>query len=156
MKALADPTISVDQVADMIVKATARLSGAEVAAFWRREPDSWVVGATYGNSPLKGGDRDTPVAGSLWGRAALSGQRFHYADTKFAEPKLPEAEKRRTRMAVPILRDGAAIARLVMSPEDPGGFDTSTISLVETFADQLAIAMENARLLKDTKESLEH
>ena len=93
--------------------------------------------------------------GTIWGRAALSGQRFHYADTAFAEPKLPEPEKRRTRMAVPIVRDGECIGVLSMSRADPGGFDKETIALVETFADQLAVAMENARLLKETKESLD-
>src|SRR5258708_21904156 len=58
-------------------------------------------------------------------------------------------------MAVPLVRNGEVIGVLSASRDDPGGFDKSTISLVETFADQLAVAMENARLLKETKESLE-
>src|SRR5258708_27644411 len=58
-------------------------------------------------------------------------------------------------MAVPLVRNGEVIGVLSASRDDPGGFDKSTISLVETFADQLAVAMENARLLKETKDSLE-
>ena len=155
MSALVDPSVDFDRVADMIVEATVRFAGAETGAFFRHDGDAWVVAARYGKSPLRRGERGQPTPESLWGRAVLSGQRFHYADTKFAEPKLPDPEKRRTRMAVPIVRHGESIGALVMSRDDPGGFDKTTIALVETFADQLAVAMENARLLHETNESLE-
>ncbi|HAF09401.1 MAG TPA: hypothetical protein DCK98_04890 [Chloroflexi bacterium] len=155
MRSLADPAVGLDQVADMIVKASKRLAGADNGSFIRREADAWVVGATYGSTGLERGMRMEAEPGSLWGRAALSGQRFHYADTKFAEPKLPDAEKRRTRLSVPILRDGESIGVLTMSRDDPGGFDKPTIALMETFVDQLAVAMENARLFTETTEALE-
>ncbi|MEA2660703.1 MAG: hypothetical protein QOH08_275, partial [Chloroflexota bacterium] len=155
MKALADPSVDLDQVADMIVKATVRLSGAQNGGFLRRDGDEWFVAAGHGAFPGTRGERMTAEPGTLWGRAVLSGRRFHYADSSFAEPALPDPERRRTRMAVPITRDGQSIAVLLMSREDPGGFDPTTIALIETFADQLAIAMENARLLKETSEALE-
>ena len=155
MKALADSAADIDQVADMVLKAAVRLAGADNGGFMRRDGDAWISAAVYGALPDERGRRFTAEATTMWGRAALSGQRFHYADSKFAEPKLPEADKRRTRLAVPILRDGESIAVLFMSRNDPGGFDTSTIALIETFVDQLAVAMENARLLKETKEALE-
>jgi len=118
-------------------------------AFYRRDPDGWVLAANVGVELGKPGTRATPLPGTIWGRAALSGQRFHYADTKLAKPKLPDAGKRRTRMAVPILRDGTSVGVLTMARDDPGGFDASTIALVETFADQLAVGIENARLLRE-------
>ncbi|HEY0783956.1 MAG TPA: GAF domain-containing protein, partial [Thermoanaerobaculia bacterium] len=155
MKALADPAADIDQVADMIVKAAVRLAGADNGGFMRRDGDSWISAAVYGALPDERGRRFTAEATTMWGRAALSGQRFHYADSKFAEPKLPEADKRRTRLAVPILRDGESIAVRFMSRNDPGGFGKSTIALIETFADQLAVAMENARLLNESNEALQ-
>ncbi|HEX6060692.1 MAG TPA: GAF domain-containing protein, partial [Candidatus Limnocylindria bacterium] len=155
MRALADPAVTVDGVADMIVNATIRLAHAQNGSFIRRDGDGWVVAVTHGSTPVGRGTRVEAVPGSIWGRAVLSGQRFHYADTTFAEPALQDAERRRTRMAVPILRDGQSIAALTMSRNDPGGFDKPTIALIQTFADQLAVAMENARLLKQTKEGLE-
>jgi GAF domain-containing protein/anti-sigma regulatory factor (Ser/Thr protein kinase) len=155
MRALADPAVDLDQVADIIVKTTMTLAGAQNGSFIRRDGDAWVTGATYGSVTFERGQRMQAEAGTMWGRSALSGQRFHYADTKFAEPKLPEPEKRRTRLSVPILRQGASIGVLTMSRDDPGGFDRPTIALIETFADQLAVAMETARLLTETKESLE-
>jgi len=155
MAALADPAVDLDQVADLIVKTTMKLAGAENGSFIRRDADGWVVGATHGAVAFERGDRMEAVPQSIWGRAVLSGRRFHYADTKFAEPKVADAEKRRTRLSVPILRDGQSIGVLTMSRNDPGGFDKVTIALIETFADQLAVAMENARLLRETKEGLE-
>src|SRR5437867_6382318 len=82
MKALADPAIDIDQVAEMIVTATMKLAGAQNGSFIRGDGDAWVVGATHGNVPLKRGDRYAPEPTSLWGRAVLSGQRVHYADAK--------------------------------------------------------------------------
>ena len=156
MKALARPKVDLDRVADMIVKAAVRLAGAENGSFIRREPDGWVVGATYGTAPLVRGERMQALPGSNWGRAVLGNKSFHYADTKLAQPRLADAGKRRTRMAVPIVHGGESIGVLTMSRDEPGGFDKTTIALIETFADQLAVAMENARLLSNTKESLEH
>ena len=155
MKALADPSVDLDRIAKMIVKATVRLAGSENAGFYRRDPDGWIFAAGFGNTPFKDGDRLTCDARTIWGRAALSGQPFHYADTMLARPKLTDAARRRTRMAVPIVLDRESIAVLAMSRNDPGGFDKATIALIETFADQLAIAMTNARLLRETEESLE-
>ncbi len=155
MRALADPAVELDHVADLIVKTTKKLAGADHGSFIRRDGDAWVVGASYGSTGLERGARLQAVPRSIWGRAVLSGQRFHYADTKFAEPALADAERRRTRMSVPILRDRESIGVLTMSRDDPGGFDEPTIELIETFADQLAVALENARLLADTKSSLD-
>ena len=155
MKALADPSVDLDRVADMIVKAVMRLAGADSAAFMRRDPIGWVRAATQGMADLRKGARDDPGPQTLWGRSALSGQRLHVADTKLAKPKLPDAEHRRTRLAVPILRDGESIGVIFVSRDDPGGFDTTTIALIGTFADQLAVAMTNARLLKETTDALE-
>ena len=157
MKALAEPAADVDRVAELIVRATAALASATNVNFLQRDADGWVVAAMYGPPRLdwKKGDRVSPTAETIWGRAALSGRRFHYADTALAKPPLPEPDRMRTRMAVPIVRGGEAVGVLGVTRDEPGGFDEPTIALVETFADQLAVAMENARLLNDTKEALE-
>jgi GAF domain-containing protein/anti-sigma regulatory factor (Ser/Thr protein kinase) len=156
MKALADPRADIDQVAELIVSATAQLAGADNAGLLRRVADGWVVAAVHLPSPLglKKGDRETPTRETIWGRAALSGKRFHYADTRLARPRLPNPRRMRTRMAVPIVHERQAIAVLTVWRDEPGGFDKPTIALIETFADQLAVAMENARLLSETKQSL--
>ncbi len=155
MRALADPTVEIDTVADMVVRAVVRLAGSDNGGFIRRDVDGYVLAATYGQAPGKPGDRVTADPGTIFGRAALSGQRFHYADTILAEPKLHDAERRRTRLAVPVRHGGETIGVILTSRNDPGGFEPGTIALVETFADQLAVAMANARLLKETREALD-
>ena len=157
MKALADPKGNVDQVAELIVSATAALAGGTNVNLLLRDADGWVVAAMYGPAQIhwKKGDRVVPAQDTIWGRAALSGRRFHYPDTLIAEPRLPAPELMRTRMAVPIMRGQEAFGVLTVTRDEPGGFDQPTIALIETFTDQLAVAMENARLLKETKESLE-
>src|SRR5260221_23229 len=79
MKALADPRVSVDQLADMIVTATVRLAGADNGAFIRRDGDAWIVGAIHGDPPFASGERHVPEAISIWGRAVLSGQSVRRA-----------------------------------------------------------------------------
>ncbi|MDQ6858603.1 MAG: GAF domain-containing protein, partial [Chloroflexota bacterium] len=156
MKALADPAVSVDAVADMIVAAATRLAGAENAAFIEVVGDDRVVAATYGDAPARRGDHVTLDPDSMLGRAATTGKPWHVRDS-LREPNFAGSDptKRRTRLAMPIVRRSGVIGVLMMSRGEPGGFDDSAVALVETFADQLAVAIDNARLLKETKESLD-
>jgi len=119
MKALATPSVDLDGVADMIVKAVMRLAGADSAAFMRRDPIGWVRAATQGMADLRKGARVDPGPQTLWGRSALTGKPIHIADTKLAEPTLPDAEHRRTRLAVPILREQESIGVIFLSRDDP-------------------------------------
>ena len=59
-------------------------------------------------------------------------------------------------LAVPMLREGAApSARSVSCASSPGPFATNSCALLQTFADQAVIAIENVRLFNETKEALE-
>ena len=58
-------------------------------------------------------------------------------------------------MAAPMMWKGEAIGAIVTSRRQPLPFDDKQVALIQSFADQAVIAIENARLFNETKEALE-
>ena len=58
-------------------------------------------------------------------------------------------------MGAPMLKDGVAVGAILVGWPDAGHTPARQVELIKTFADQAVIAVENVRLLNETKESLE-
>jgi len=147
------------RVSSMIVAAAGRLCAADETRLFRRDGADWVFVAAYppaAEARLAGvlGERVEATMDTVVGRAALAGVISNIADAMAAVPPLPYPEQLRTRLGVPVLRDGEPIAVLFSARNEPGGFSPHEQALLVTFADQAAIAIENARLFTETKEAL--
>jgi GAF domain-containing protein len=97
--------------------------------------------------------------GSISGRAVLEGTIVHIHDVLAdSEFNMHEAQARggfRTGIGAPLLREGTPIGVFFLARATVAPFTQQEIDVVERFADQAVIAIENARLLRELRESLQ-
>jgi GAF domain-containing protein len=99
-----------------------------------------------------------PSRGALSGRAILTRAVVHVPDvSKDPEYSLPAATTigYRSVLAVPMMHEGIARGTILVARDVVAPFSDTHIALIQTFADQAVIAIENARLFNETKEALE-
>ncbi|MEQ9815437.1 MAG: GAF domain-containing protein [Azospirillaceae bacterium] len=99
----------------------------------------------------------TPDRDTISGRVLLEGRSVHIPDVQ-SDPEYKLAEALRidpfhTALGVPMLREGKAIGVLTLTRNEVKPFTEKQISLVTTFADQAAIAIENSRLFESVQQS---
>jgi PAS domain S-box-containing protein len=111
---------------------------------------------------LKPGEVIPLERSSILGRATVDGRTLHIHDMRELDEKewgrAREFASRfglRTGLAVPLLREGKAIGVLALRRQEVRPFTDRQIALLQSFADQAVIAIENVRLFNETKEALE-
>jgi two-component system, NtrC family, sensor kinase len=152
---------SIQPVFDAVVAHASQLCGALNATIYLRDGDTLTTHAHSG--PLSG----TPIGGPrllnrnwVTGRAVLDRRTVQVADVQ-ASDEFPEAREmsarfgHRAALAVPLLRDGTVIGAILVRDEQVRQFTDKEVELVENFAAQAVIAIENARLLNELRESLQ-
>ena len=155
LRMIAKASGDLQTVLDALAQCAARLCDAEDAQIFRRENDLIHRVAAYGDLPVAlehtPYNRESPA-----GRAMADQKRIHIRDlAAVVDSEFPEIKNyarrigHRTTLAVPLLRDGLSIGAILIRRLEVRPFTDAQIKLLETFADQAVIAIENARLFQE-------
>jgi len=155
---------------ETVVQSAVKLSAADFGFMYRQEGPDYRLVAKHGRPPVVDlGQKDPPegwqlitrfttaITGAVIGRAFLEARTVHVEDVQ-SNPEYSFHQKEvgdRTNLAVPLLASGKVVGVLGLWRYEVRAFAPKEIALVETFAQQAAIAIENVRLFSETKESLE-
>jgi class 3 adenylate cyclase len=139
-------------VLDELVEACRKLCAADNGALWLLEGGVLRSGVHQGEADGADYDRQHPHAldrSTAAGRTALDRRPVHIPDI-LADPEYayPGPRAFRTMLGVPVMVEDELIGVVVLVRREPQPFTEDHITLVQTFADQAAIAVMNARLLE--------
>ena len=152
LEVISQSPTDVQPVFDAIVGSAMRLCEAYDSSIWRREDDRLHLVAHQGPIPVE----SLPVVrGTVAGRTALDRRTVHLADLQAEADDFPESSLNAREwgfhaiLSVPFIREGFGIGVIALRRTEAQRFTDRQVALLETFADQAVIAIENVRLFTE-------
>jgi GAF domain-containing protein len=158
LKVISRSTFDLQTVLETLIESAVELSGANRGSIFLREGDVF---------PLKAASRATPEFMQYWaanparaGRGSATSRVIASGKIEIIPDVLEDPEMQmsasslvriRGTLGVPLLRDNKVEGVLVLTRPEPGPFSKSQMDLVQTFADQAVIAVENVRLFDEAQ-----
>ena len=163
LKIISRSTIDLQSVLHTLVESAARLCEADIALIVRPQGPYLEVLASYRFSQASIDVlTSTPIAGGRWtlsGRVLAEGRTVNVPDWRtdpgYTYSAAQEISGLRSGLGVPLMREGSPVGVMNLWRTQVRPFSDKQIELVTTFADQAVIAIENARLLNELRESLQ-
>jgi GAF domain-containing protein len=154
LRVISGSPTDIEPVLNAVAESALRLCEAQDASIFRRVGDRLLFVAHHG--PIAFGPVGefsiALVRGTANGRSVLDAQTIHVADLQTEVDEYPEGSELarrfgyRTTLNVPLIREGVAIGSISLRRTAVQLFSQRQIDLLQTFADQAVIAIENVRL----------
>ena len=160
LRVISNSPSDVQPVLNSVAEHAARICEAQIVDIIIAERNVIRVGATFGDLGRPIGevqlDRSTVMGRSICDRRSIHIADLQNADGDFALGReLAIKFGHRSILAVPLIREGRALGTILVRRTEVRPFEQKDITLLTTFADQAAIAIENVRLFNAEQQRTE-
>jgi two-component system NtrC family sensor kinase len=162
LSAISRSKFELQSILQSVVDTASHLCGADASVIFRLEGGVYRFAAGYSLDPAYiEHERRTAISpgpGTVIGRAAMTRQVVRiedaWTDPLYEQKTAAKISGGRSMIGVPLMREGEPIGAIGLARTRVDPFTQREIELVTTFAEQAVIAIENARLLSELRESL--
>src|SRR5262249_49008343 len=158
LKVISRSTFDLPRVLDTLVESAATLCDSPDTSIWQKDGDVLRIVSDLTHLPAIGLGSTVPLTrGTAGGRAVLDRQTIHLADAQSETDEYPESSANARRLGhhtvliAPLVGAGEAVGVIALRRSEVRPFTDRQIELLQTFADQAVIAIENSRLFEEVQ-----